>query len=335
VISIPAMLLIIITYTFTFINGFHDGCNVVATIVSSRSLSPRKALVIAVITELICPLIMGTAVAATIGKGIIRSEFIQSRGTNMAYIFILCAIIGAIIWNLITWKLALPSSSSHALIGGLIGSGMCVFGIQSVEWYNILIKVILMLFLTPMLGFVIGFIAMVLTNYLCRKCSPRINNFFKGSQIFSMVFLAASHSTNDAQKSMGIVTLILMISGMQEQFFVPFWVKLISACLMALGLYLGGWKIVKTVGRGIFNLKPVHSFVSQTSAASIIYISGLLGSPVSTSQIVSSSIIGIGAGERVNAVRWNVAKNIVMSWVTTIPAAALISTLTYFIVILF
>jgi Phosphate/sulphate permeases len=298
-------------------------------------MTPKKALALAVVIELVCPLIMGTAVASTIGKGIVHSEFIQSRGTNLAYIFILCAIIGAIIWNIITWFLGLPSSSSHALIGGLIGSGICVFGFQSIEWFNVLIKVVLMLFLTPVLGFIIGYIFMIYTNYLCRKSSPKVNKLFKISQIFSMGFLAASHSTNDAQKSMGIVTLILMISGCQTHFYVPFWVKLVSSSLMALGLSIGGWKIVRTVGRGIFHLKPIHSFVSQASSASVIFVSGLLGSPVSTSQIVSSSIMGVGAGERANAVRWNIVKNILISWVTTIPAAAVIASFTYFIVIHF
>lgn len=329
-ISLPAILLIAITYVFTLINGFHDGCNVVATIVSSRSMPPRKALTLAVIVEFISPILMGTAVAATVGKGIVETEFILSKGTNYAYLFILCALIGAIIWNIITWYFGLPSSSSHALIGGLIGSGICAYGIHSIEWANILFKIILMIFLTPVLGFIIGFIAMVFTNYLCRNTSPKVNSFFKSSQLFSMAFLAASHSTNDAQKSMGVVALILVVSGTQTTFYVPLWVKILSAALMALGLSVSGWKIVKTVGRGIFHLKPVHSFVSQVSAAAVIFVSGLLGSPVSTSQIVSSSIMGVGAGERVNAVRWDVVKRIVASWITTIPAAASIAAIVYF-----
>lgn len=331
-ISLPVILLIIITYCFTFINGFHDGCNVVATIISSRSISPKKALIIAAIAEFIFPLILGTAVAATIGKGIIKSEYLQVKGVSYAYLFILCSIAGAIVWNIITWRLALPSSSSHALIGGLIGSGICIFGIDSVEWNNILIKVILMLFLTPALGLIAGFIMMFFTKHMLRHSKPSINKFIKGSQTISMILLAASHSTNDAQKSMGIVTLILMISGVQQEFFVPFWVKIISSGLISLGLYLGGWKIVKTVGRDIFRLKPIHSLVSQVSAATIIFTSGLLGSPVSTSQIVSSSIMGVGSAEKYKAVRWQVAKKIFMSWFTTIPAAAGISALFYYIV---
>jgi inorganic phosphate transporter, PiT family len=330
-VGLPVILLIITTYCFTFINGFHDGCNVVATIISSRSISPKKALIIAAIAEFIFPLILGTAVAATIGKGIIKSEYLQVRGISHAYLFILCSIAGAIVWNIITWRLALPSSSSHALIGGLIGSGICIFGVDSVEWNNILIKVVLMLFLTPTLGLIAGFIMMIFTKYLLRHSKPSINKLIKGSQTISMILLAASHSTNDSQKSMGIVTLILMISGVQQEFFVPFWVKIISSALISLGLYLGGWKIVKTVGRDIFKLKPVHSLVSQVSAASIIFISGLLGSPVSTSQIVSSSIMGVGSAEKYKAVRWQVAKRIFMSWFTTIPAAAGISALFYYI----
>jgi inorganic phosphate transporter, PiT family len=331
--DIPVILLIITAYTFTFINGFHDGCNVVATIISSRSISPKKALIIAAIVEFISPLILGTAVAATIGKGIVRSEFLQTRGTGYAYLFILCAIVGAIVWNIITWWLGLPSSSSHALIGGLIGSGICTFGMKSIEWNNILVKVVLMLFLTPTLGLIVGFILMISTKYMLRYSKPGINKFIKAAQTFSMVFLAASHGTNDSQKSMGIVTLILIISGVQQEFFVPFWVKIISSSLISLGLYLGGWKIVKTVGRDIFRLKPIHSLVSQISAASIIFTSGLLGSPVSTSQIVSSSIMGVGTAEQYKAVRWQVAKKIFISWITTIPAAASISAFIYFIII--
>jgi inorganic phosphate transporter, PiT family len=176
---------------------------------------------------------------------------------------------------------------------------------------------------------------MTYTNHLLKRCNPKINKILKSAQTFSMIFLAASHSSNDAQKSMGIVTLILVTAGIETQFYVPFWVKIISSFAIALGLYLGGWKIVKTVGRGIFKVKPMHSFVSQVSAASVIYASGLLGAPVSTSQIVSSSIMGVGAGERVNAVRWKVVKKIFMSWITTIPAAALISAVIYGIISLF
>jgi inorganic phosphate transporter, PiT family len=333
-INLPVILLVITTYAFTFINGFHDGCNVIATIISSRSISPKKALIIAALAEFISPLILGTAVASTIGKGIIKSDFLQIRGTGYAYLFILCAIVGAIVWNIITWRLGLPSSSSHALIGGLIGSGICIFGVNSIEWNNILVKVILMLFLTPTLGLIVGFILMLLTRMMLRHCKPGINKYIKASQLISMILLAASHSTNDSQKSMGIVTLILIISGVQDQFFVPFWVKLLSSSLISLGLYLGGWKIVKTVGRDIFRLKPMHSLVSQVSAAGVIFTSGLMGSPVSTSQIVSSSIMGVGSAEKYSAVRWHVAKRIFISWLTTIPAAASISALFYFIVTL-
>lgn len=330
-ITLPVVLLIGVIYGFTFINGLHDGCNVIAAITASRSMPPKKALIIAAVTEFIAPLITGTAVASTIGKGIVKSELIYSSG-NTAYLFILCAVLGSIIWNVITWRLGLPSSSSHALIGGLIGSGICVFGPSSIEWMNIVVKVILMLVLTPILGFVIGMLLMLLTSCLCKRCNYKINKFFKSCQTISMIFLATSHSTNDAQKSMGIVTLVLIISGTQNQFYVPFWVKLMSAFFIALGLYLGGWKIVKTVGRGIFKMKPIHSFVSQVSAAAIIFLSGILGSPVSTSQIVSSSIMGVGSGERMSGVKWSVVKNIIISWITTIPAAALFSVFIYFII---
>lgn len=329
------IILIVIIYIYTFIDGVHDGCNVIATIISSRSMKPEKAICIAALSEFAAPLFLGTAVASTVGKGIVSTSSMQSKGTGEEYLFILCAIIGAILWNLITWKLSLPSSSSHALIGGLLGSGIIAFGFNSIMWKNLFFKVILMIFLTPAVGFVVGFIMMRLMKYLCKNCNNQINVVFKKLQLVGMVFLAASHSMNDSQNTMGVVTLALVITGVQSEFYVPFWVKIISSLLLAIGLTMSGWKIVKTVGRGIFKMKPAHSFVSQVSAASVICTSAALGSPVSASQIISSSIMGIGASEKMSAVRWNTAKNIILSWITTIPAAASISMFLYYIVHLF
>lgn len=329
------ILLLIVAYIFTFVNGLNDGCSVVATIIASNSISPKKALAIAGITEFIAPLFFGTAVASTIGKGIVKTEYIQSKGMTVAFMFMLCALVGATLWNVITRHFGIPSSSSHSLVGGMIGSGICIFGLYSIDWFSFIFKIVLMLFLTPVLGFIAGMVLMLCMRYLLRYCSPGVNNVLKSMQTFNLVFLAANHSSNDAQKSMGIVTLILMIAGVQTQFYIPFWVKVLSSLALSLGLTLGGWKIVKTVGRGIFRVKPVHSFTSQLSAASIIFISGLLGSPVSTGQIISSSIVGVGASERITSVRWQVVKSIVLSWVTTIPSAAVIAIAVYYTVNLF
>ena len=329
------IILIVIIYIYTFIDGVHDGCNVIASIISSRSMKPENAIKIAALTEFAAPLFLGTAVASTVGKGIVNNNAMQSKGTGEEYLFILCAIVAAILWNLITWKLSLPSSSSHALIGGLLGSGMIAFGFKSIMWKNLFLKVILMIFLTPAIGFIVGFILMRVMKHLCQSCNHQINHVFKKLQLIGVVFLAASHSMNDSQNTMGVVTLALVITGVQSQFYVPFWVKIISSLLLAIGLTMSGWKIVKTVGRGIFKMEPVHSFVSQMSAASVICASAAFGSPVSASQIISSSIMGIGASEKVNAVRWNTAKNIILSWITTIPAAAALSMFLYFIVHLF
>jgi PiT family inorganic phosphate transporter len=330
--SLQILVIVILAYTFTFLNGVKDGGNVIATIITSRSLKPYKALFLAVIIEFFAPLFMGTAVAKTIGKGIVAEQFMMSQGDQVALLFLSCALVGAILWNGITWYFAIPSSSSHALVGGLIGSGIIFFGFNAINWSTVMFKVVLMIALTPILGFMFGWIVMVALKKIGLNFNPKFNEILKKSQLGSMFFLAVSHSTNDAQKSMGIITLLLVIVGEQSNFDVPLQVKIGSSFFLAFGMLCGGWKIVRTVGKKIYKLQPIHSLASQISSASVIFLSGMIGSPVSTSQIVSSSIVGIGSSERMSAVKWDVAKKIVVSWFITIPFAAAISAGTGFIV---
>lgn len=324
-IDIKIILVIALAYTFTFFNGLKDGGNVIASIISSKSMKPYKALFLASAIEFVAPLVMGTAVAKTIGKGIVKETYITSFGSDVAINFISCALVGAIAWNIITWCFAIPSSSSHALVGGLLGSGIIFFGMQSIGWSVVIFKVMLMIILTPILGFIIGAIILTFFKKVSSRFTPEVNKFYKSFQVFSMFFLAVSHGTNDAQKSMGVVTLLLVIIGNQDAFIVPMWVKLGSAFFISFGMLCGGWKIVRTVGKKIYKMQPMHSLASQVSSASVIFFSGLVGSPVSTSQIVSSSIAGVGANERLSAVKWNVVKKIIISWFITVPSAAVFS----------
>ena len=314
-----------LTLVFTFINGFHDGCNVMATIVSSRTMRPGQALLIACLTELAAPLLLGTAVAVTIGKNILDISRFRPDTFAESFVVIGSALLGSIAWNLLTWKIGLPSSSSHALIGGLIGAGASVFGLSAIHWGSFLWRVVLVLILTPVIGFAVGYLLIRLLRRMVDRCNRNINQFFKFIQVFSMIFLASSHSSNDSQKSMGVIAIILVMAGVYPVLTVPLWVMVACAVAIALGLSLGGWTIVKTVGTKICRIRPMHSFNSQLSAAAVILAAGLLGSPVSTSQIVSSSIMGTGAGERMSAVNWGTVQDIAMSWVITIPCAALIA----------
>jgi PiT family inorganic phosphate transporter len=312
---------IVLAYIFTILNGIHDGCNVIATIIASRSMPPRRALIIACLAELIGPLFVGTAVAATIGKGVIKFNYINNPGNIVPVITILAALVGAILWNLLTWKIGIPSSSSHALIGGLLGAGIAGFGLDAIDWHSFIWKVIIVMFTSPLIGFGIGYIFMRLSINLFRNFSPKVNNFFKHIQVVSMIFLGTSHGSSDGQKAAGIITLLMVIGGMRQEFVVSKWILLSSSFALVFGISLGGWNIIKTVGTGIYKVKPMHSFNVQLSSAFVISLSNLLGAPVSTTQIVSSSVMGIGSAERINAVKWTKVKNILVSWFITIPAS--------------
>lgn len=314
---------IILAYGFTILNGIHDGCNVIATIIASRSMPPRRALIIACLAELIGPLFVGTAVATTIGKGVIDFKYINDPGNIIPVIILLSALVGSIAWNLFTWKLGIPSSSSHALIGGLFGAGIAGFGLKAIDWHSFIFKVILVMFASPLIGFAIGYIFMRLSIAVFRNFDPKVNKFFKHIQVVSMIFLGTSHGSSDGQKAAGIITLLMVVGGMTQKFVVSQWILLSSTFALVLGISLGGWSIIKTVGTGIYKVKPLHSFNVQLSSAFVIFTSNMLGAPVSTTQIVSSSVMGIGSAERVNAVKWIKVKNILISWFITIPASAM------------
>ena len=319
-----AVILIGIALIFEFVNGFHDSSNIVATIINFRAMSPRKALLLAAIAEFLGPFIFGTAVATTIGSGIVDLKII-----NISVIF--SALIGAIIWNLITWHFGIPSSSSHALIGGLIGSVAISAGIDKIHSGGVL-KIVLVLFTSPLIGAFFGFLITKITMHFTRNATPHINEVFKKSQIISSIALALSHGANDAQKTMGIITMSLVILGFQTVFVVPIWVILVCALCMALGIASGGWRIIKTVGNKIFRIRPIDGFNAQLASSAVILSAALIGGPVSTTHVVSSSIIGVGTGVSPSKVRWLVVNDIITAWVITLPISALISALVYLLI---
>jgi PiT family inorganic phosphate transporter len=315
---------IILGLLFDFLNGVHDSSNVVATMISSRAFSPRVALGVTAVANFIGPFIFGVAVADTIGNGIVSSHLISTQ-------VILAALVGAILWNLLTWYLGFPSSSSHALIGGILGAVAMAAGWKAIELGG-MEKVLIALFTSPIIGFVFGYFFLKIIKLLSWKATPRINGFFKRSQIFTGIILALSHGTNDAQKTMGIITLALVTSGYITVFAVPLWVIIMCAAMIAIGTALGGWKLIRTLGGKIYKIRPVDGFASQLASGVVILANSLLGGPVSTTQVVSSAIMGVGAGERANKVRWGVAQEIIMAWLLTIPATALLAAGLYWVI---
>jgi PiT family inorganic phosphate transporter len=316
-------ILIALALFFDFLNGLHDSSNIVATIIFSRAMSPRKALYMTAVAEFTGPFLFGVAVAKTIGEDIVLPGSID--------IWVLvAALIAAIFWNLFTWYFGIPSSSSHALIGGIIGAVAAESGFGVIQTSGI-IKVAIALFISPILGLLVGFLITRLVFFLSKNATMKINSFFKNAQVLTGIALALSHGANDAQKTMGVITLGLVVSGMISSFAVPIWVIAISAGAIALGTSVGGWRLIKTLGGRFYKIKPVHGFTAQISSASVILAAALLGGPVSTTQVVSSSILGAGSAERVNMVRWGVAANILLAWLFTIPTTILISGGTYYL----
>jgi PiT family inorganic phosphate transporter len=306
---------IILALIFDFLNGVHDSSNIVATMISSRALPPRVALWMTAAANFVGPFIFGVAVAETIGNEVVDSAAID-------LVVILAALASAILWNLLTWYLGFPSSSSHALIGGLIGAVVIAAGWSAIMLPGLL-KVLLALFLSPIIGFIFGFVVLRLIYLICWKASPKVNKYFNRGQILTSLSLALSHGTNDAQKTMGIITLALVTGGYLETFEVPQWVILACATMIAAGTALGGWRLIKTLGAKFYRIRPVDGFSSQLASSVVILGASLVGGPVSTTQVVSSSIMGAGAAERKNKVRWGVAQDIGMAWLLTIPATAL------------
>lgn len=321
------IIIIILALIFDFLNGIHDSSNIVATMIASRAFSPRTALGMTAVANFLGPFIFGVAVAETIGN-----EVVDAAAINL--LVILTALLSAILWNLITWYLGFPSSSSHALVGGLVGAVVVGAGWDAILMPGLL-KVLLTLLLSPLLGFVFGYIILKFLFLLSWNATPKVNNVFRRSQFFTSISLALSHGTNDAQKTMGIITLTLVTAGVLEEFVVPEWVIFACASMIALGTAVGGWKLIRTLGGKIFRIKPIDGFASQLSSSIVILGASLIGGPVSTTQVVSSSIMGVGASERMNKVRWGVGKDIATAWVLTIPATALVAAGLYWILSLF
>ena len=320
----PFYVLLGIALLFDFLNGFHDSSNIVATVISSRALHPRVALLIAAIAEFVGPFIFGVAVATTIGDELLFSNALNLR-------VIIAALFSAVVWNLLTWYMGIPSSSSHALLGGLLGAAILSSGGFAVVKLDGLIKIVLALLLSPVIGLVVGFLVMRFTLWTVRNASPRVDTIFKNGQILTLIGLGLSHGTNDAQKTMGVIALGLFLSGGSDQFVVPLWVVAISAGAIALGTAFGGWRLIRTLGGKIYRIRSIHGFTSQIAGAGVILGAALVGGPVSTTQVMSSSIMGVGAAQRVNMVRWNVLRDMVTAWLLTIPLTAGLAALIFLI----
>jgi len=318
------IILIALALIFDFLNGFHDSANVVATMISSRAMTPTAALIIASVANFIGPFVFGVAVAKTIGQDV-------ASPSSITIAVVLAALLSASIWNLITWFFGIPSSSSHALIGGIIGAVLVGSGAQALE-YKGLILIGLALFLSPVLGYFLGQITMRVSLWAVRNATPKANLFFKYAQITTAFTLALSHGTNDAQKTMGIITMGLVVLGYQQAFIVPWWVILSSATAIAIGTALGGWRIIHTLGGKFYRIRPIHSFTSQLTSMVVILSASLFGGPVSTTHVVSSSIIGVGAAQRKSMVRWGVMSDILIAWFLTVPVTAGIAALLYYLV---
>jgi PiT family inorganic phosphate transporter len=317
------IILIVVALIFDFLNGVHDSSNIVATMISSRAIRPQTALILTAIAEFTGPMVFGVAVATTIGHDIVSADSIN-------ILVLLAACTSAIFWNILTWILGIPSSSSHALIGGLIGAVVIDAGFDALMMGGIL-KVLIALFVSPIIGFLAGLLIANLIFLLSWRASPKINEVFKKLQIITSLGLALSHGTNDAQKTMGIITLGLVITGFQATFEVPFWVIVICSLAIATGTAVGGKQLIKTLGSKFYKIRPVHGFAAQATSAIVIFTASMLGGPVSTTQVVSTAIMGVGAAERVSKVRWGVAGEIATAWLLTIPATMAVGALFFWI----
>jgi PiT family inorganic phosphate transporter len=316
-----AVIIIFVALGFDFTNGFNDAGNAIATSVSTKALTPRVALVLAAVMNVVGALI-STKVAATIGKGII-----DAPSGHDGLVVVLAALVGAICWNLTSWYFGLPSSSSHALIGGLIGAGLAAS--QTVKWHGVFDKVLIPMVVSPLIGFGLSYLFMLAILWSFRRVNAaRANRGFRWGQVASAAAMAFAHGTQDAQKTMGVIALTLVVSGhLSPSAGIPLWVILCSAAAISAGTYSGGWRIMRTLGRRIFSLTPPSGFAAQTTASAVILSAAGLGLPVSTTHVISSSVMGVGATRRLSAVRWGVAGHIVGAWVLTIPAAAAVAAL--------
>ncbi|MDD5505915.1 MAG: inorganic phosphate transporter [Candidatus Omnitrophica bacterium] len=324
--TLGILLLIFLALVFDFLNGFHDSANSIATIVSTRVLSPRQAVVWAAFFNFVAFLFFGLHVANTIGKGIVDIAIIDNG-------VIFATLIGACGWNIITWYFGLPTSSSHALIGGMVGSALIKSGAGSLVWQGIA-KTVAFIFISPILGFILGLLFGVIVYRSFRRSVPlKVDHIFRKGQLLSAALYSMGHGGNDAQKTMGIIASLLFSAGLLGQkFHIPLWIVISCHAAIALGTIFGGWRIVKTMGQKVAKLKPIDGFCAESGAAVMLFVSSALGVPVSTTHTITGSIMGVGSLKRLSAVRWGVAGNIIWAWILTIPCAAIISALAYIII---
>jgi PiT family inorganic phosphate transporter len=308
---------IVLALVFDFINGFHDTANAIATSVSTRVLSPKVAVLMAAILNMVGAL-SGTAVAKTVGAGLVQA-------VSITQVTIISALIAAIVWDLITWYLGLPTSSSHAILSGVVGAAIATSGFSVIIAKGVY-KVLIGLFFSPLIGFVLSIFLMYFLMWLFRKSTPTlVGNLFSRLQILSAAYMAFSHGSNDAQKTMGIITMALVSYYQLSDFHVPLWVIVMCATAMAFGTAVGGWRIIKTLGMRLVHLRPIHGFAAETAAATVIEVASRIGMPLSTTHVISSTIMGVGASKRLSAVRWGIGKNIVLAWILTLPACLILA----------
>jgi inorganic phosphate transporter, PiT family len=325
--SLPVLFgLILVALAFDFLNGLHDAANSIATIVSTRVLKPQYAVAWAAFFNFIAFLFFGLHVAQTLGTGIIEASIVDPR-------VVFGALAGAIVWNLITWGLGIPSSSSHALVGGLLGAGCAKAGISAIVWPGV-IKTSAAIVLSPLAGFVLAIVLVFIVSWIFVRSTPyAVDNLFRSLQFVSASLYSLGHGGNDAQKTMGIIAVLLYSQGqLGGEFHVPFWVVITCQAAMGLGTLAGGWRIVKTMGAKITRLTPVQGFCAETGGAITLFVATWLGIPVSTTHTITGAIVGVGAARKVSAVRWNIASSIVVAWIVTIPASAAMAALAYYMV---
>ncbi|MEU5087534.1 inorganic phosphate transporter [Streptomyces sp. NPDC021356] len=318
---------ILVALGFAYTNGFHDSANAIATSVSTRALTPRAALAMAAVMNL-AGAFLGSGIAKTVSEGLIDTPT-GSKGMGILF----SALLGAIVWNLVTWYFGLPSSSSHALFGGLVGAALA--GGTTVHWSGVLDKVVTPMFLSPVVGLIVGYLVMTAIMWIFRRTNPhKAKRGFRIAQTVSAAGMALGHGLQDAQKTMGVVVMALVIGGVETYGDpIPVWVKLVSALMLSLGTYAGGWRIMRTLGRKIIELDPPQGFAAEATGASIMFGTAFLfKAPISTTHVITSAIMGVGATKRVNAVRWGVAKNIVLGWFITMPAAAIVSAVAFWLI---
>jgi PiT family inorganic phosphate transporter len=320
-----AIVIIVFALVFDYLNGFHDAANSIATVVSTRVLTPGKAVIWAAFFNFVAAFVFGVHVATTMGKGLVRLEAVTPE-------VILAGLIGAILWDLITWYLGLPTSSSHALIGGYAGAAIAHAGVGSIIWAG-WVKPVAFIVIAPVIGIILGFVLMLGITWILRGDTPRaVDRHFRKLQLISAAAYSLGHGTNDAQKTMGIIAGVLYTSGLMKEFAIPFWVILMCHAAIGLGTLSGGWRIVKTMGMRITQLRPVDGFVAESAGAVTLLGTAALGIPVSTTHTITGAIVGVGSLKRASAVRWGVARGIVWAWVLTIPASAAIAALAMVVV---